>query len=113
MNKRAFYIKCDDETATAIYSGPGPSEDNGLSALMVNAKASKSVLIDAAFTRAERICAVTAPFNFIAPNDLDEIPPDVLSRFFATINCMSHEVVRLCEGAQFASEPMVKETSHE
>lgn len=113
MNKRAFYINCGDENATAIYTGPGPSEDNGLSALMVNPKAGKSVLIDAAFARANRICAVTAPFNFIAPGDLDEIPTDVLSRFFITINSMSHEVVRLCEAAQFASDPTVKETSHE
>ena len=102
MTKPQFYIRCEGEGTTAIYQGEGPSQNNGLTALMINPAASTSVLIDAAFTRVERIRAVTAVFSFISPADLGEIQPDTLSDFLIAINGMSHEVSRLCEAAQYA-----------
>lgn len=111
MNKRSFYIRCEGEGATAVYQGDGPSQENGLTALMVNPAAGASVLIDAAFTRVERIRAVNAIFNFIPYDSLGEIQPDTLSDFFITINGMSHEASRLCEAAQYAV--VDKGASHE
>jgi hypothetical protein len=98
MNKPT-YINCADDGGILICAGNTPDETDGKAALMANPGASAAVLIDAAFTRAARIQAITEPFSLIRTDSLD-LPRDTIQNLLSAINGMGHEVARLLEAAQ-------------
>lgn len=102
------YIRCLDEGYGPV--SPVPHEEEGTTALMVNPKASQSVLMDAARARVARIVDVTTPYFDLEDQDGDLSLEDVI-RLLITVCAMGEEVGRLLDAAQchpFGPEPMRK-----
>lgn len=91
MNK-PLYIRCLDEGHGPV--SPLPYEEEGTTALMVNPKASTSVLLDSAMARIARIIDVTKPYLDIENEDIGITVDDTI-RLLITICAMGEEVSRL------------------
>lgn len=102
------YILCLDEGHGPV--SPVPFEYERSTALMVNPRASQSVLLDAAKARVARIVDVTKVFLDLENADFD-FPREDATRLLISICAMGQEVGKLLEVAQdhpFGLESMRK-----
>lgn len=90
------HILCLDEGHGAV--DPPPNERDGTTALMVNPKASQSVLLDAARARVARIVDVTKPW-IDAETESFEFPREDAIRLLLTICAMGQEVAQILRAA--------------
>lgn len=97
MNRRPLHIRCLDEGHGPV--DVVPFEGDGTTALMVNPRATNSVLLDAAKARVERIADVTRLFIELE-NESFDFPREDACRLLTTVSAMAHEVSCLLAAAQ-------------
>lgn len=108
--KNNTYIRCLDEGHGPV--DPTPDELEQSTALMVNPKASQSVLLDAANVRASRIVDVTKVFLDLE-NETFDFPREDACRLLVTVSAMAYEVSQLVCAAQHAPGASEREVSNE
>lgn len=108
--KNNTYIRCLDEGHGPVC--PVPDELEQSTALMVNPKASQSVLLDAANIRASRIVDITKVFLELE-NETFDFPREDACRLLTAVSGMAYEVCRLLVAAQHMNQPSEAEVSHE